>query len=181
MGYALNELVNLPVDENIHFYIFVVNGQFREPLYDMIQQNFIEIAHSIGSNAAIAIGTDPKSFTTQVARRYLGAGNSDSSFTRILPALIITNAHPEKLTNDSVRLVIPLRDAETRFGGWVQFFALLSSYVRGENDDFVKRFEAKENLVDAANKVVNLKPGMFGISLNINELVDRWNKRRATS
>jgi hypothetical protein len=126
----------------------------------------------------IAVGTDPSSFTTQVARKYLGEGNSDNSFLGILPALIITNAHPEKLTKDSVRLVVPLRDAESRFGGWAQFFTLLSSYVRGESDDFVKRFEAKENLVDAANKVVSLKPGMFGISLNVNELIDRWNKRR---
>lgn len=178
MGYALNELANLPVDENVHFYIFVVNGQYREPLYEMLQQNFVEIARSIGSNAVIAIGTDPNSFTTQVARKYLGKGNSDNSFIQILPALIITNAHPEKLTRDSVRLVVPLRDAKSRFGGWAQFFALLSSYVRGESDDFVKRFDAKENLIDAANKVVNLKPGMFGISLNVNELIERWNKRR---
>lgn len=178
MGYALNELANLPVDENIHFYIFVVNGQYREPLYDTVQQNFTKIARDIGSHAVIAIGTDPKSFTTQVARKYLGEGNSDNTFIRILPALIITNAHPDKLTKDSVRLVIPLRDAEARFGGWVQFFALLSSYVRGESDEFVKRFEAKENLVDAANKIMNLKPGMFGVSLNVNELIDRWNKRR---
>lgn len=117
MGYALNELANLPVDENVHFYIFVVNGQYREPLYEMVQQNFVEIARSIGSNAVIAIGTDPKAFTTQVARKYLGAGNSDNSFISILPALIITNAHPDKLTKESVRLVVPLRDAEKRFGG----------------------------------------------------------------
>jgi len=179
MGYVLNELANLPVDENVHFYIFVVDGQYREPLYEMMQQNFIKIAHSIGSNAVIAVGTNPESFTTQVARKYLGEGNTDNSIISILPALIITNAHPEKLTKDSVRLVVPLRDAESRFGDWAQFFALLSTYVRGESDDFVKRFAAKENLVDAANKVVSLKPGMFGISLNVNELIDRWNKRRA--
>jgi hypothetical protein len=178
MGYALNELANLPVDENVHFYIFVVNGQYREPLYDMMQQNFIEIARSIGSNAVIAVGTEPKSFTTQVARKYLGEGNSDNSFIRLLPALIITNAHPEKLTKDSVRLVVPLRDAESRFGGWAQFFSLLSSYVRGESDEFVKKFEAQDDLIEVANKVVSLKPGMFGLSINVNELIHQWSKRR---
>jgi len=179
MGYALNELANLPVDDNVHFYIFVVNGQYREPLYQMMQQNFMEIARSIGSNAVIAVGTEPKEFTTQVARTILGKGNSDSSFLKLLPALIITNAHPEKLTAESVRLVVPLHDAESRFGGWSQFFTMLSAYVRGESDEFVKRFEAKESLVEAANKVLSVKPGMFGVSLNINELVERWNKRSA--
>ncbi len=177
MGYALNELANLPVDDGIHFYIFVVNGSYREPLYDMIQQNFIAIAKSIGSNAVIAVGTDPKAFSSQVERQYFG--RSEVSFAQALPALLITNAHPDKLTKDSVRLIVPLRDAESRFGGWQQFFDLLASFVKGESADFLKRFEKKENLLDAANKVLSLRPGMFGISINVNELVDRWRKKRA--
>jgi hypothetical protein len=179
MGYALNELANLPVDDDVHFYIFVVNGHYREPLYDMIQQNFMAIAKSIGSNAVIAVGTDPKAFTTQVERQYLGRGNTDASFAQTLPALLITNAHPEKLTKKSVRLIVPLRDAESRFGGWQQFFDLLASFVRGESGEFLEKFEKKENLLDAANKIINLRPGMFGVSLNINELYDRLRKKRA--
>jgi hypothetical protein len=101
MGYALNELANLPVDDKVHFYIFVVNGHYKEPLYEMIQRNFMAIAKSIGSNAVIAVGTDPRAFTTQVARQYLGQGNSDASFTGALPALLITNAPGE--TNEGQR------------------------------------------------------------------------------
>jgi hypothetical protein len=177
MGYALNELANLPVDENIHFYIFVVNGQYREPLYDVVQENFMAIAKSIGSEAVIAVGTEPKSFTSQVAEKIFGK-DSDGRFFSLLPALIITNAHPDKLTKDSVRLVVPLRDAEERFGGWPQFFSLLSAYVRGESNEFVKCFQANENLVGALNKIVSLKPGIYGVSININELIKRFSKRR---
>jgi hypothetical protein len=176
VGYYLNELGNLPVDENIHFYIFVVNGQFKEPLYQLVQENFSTIAHRIGSNAVIAFGTDPKAFSTDIAKAYLGA--ADDSYFRMLPAMLITNAHPMNLTKDSTRLLVPLRDAEARFGGWAQFFALLSDYACGRNDEFVKRFERKEDLISAGNKVVELKPGMFGVSVNVNELIDRWNKSR---
>lgn len=179
MGYVLNELANLPVDDNVHFYAFVVNGSFREPLYDMIERNFMELARSFGSHAVIAVGTDKQQFTTSVARKYLGDGNSDSSFLDMLPALLITNDHPEQLRKESLRLIVPLRDAEARFGGWQQFFTALTSFVRGESDEFVRRFEEKENLLEAANKVVGLKPGAFGFSLNINELVERWLKSRA--
>jgi hypothetical protein len=177
MGYALNELANLPVDDGIHFYIFVVNGSYREPLYDMIQQNFIAIAKSIGSNAVIAVGTDPKAFSSQVEKKYFG--QSDTSFFHALPALLITNAHPDKLTKDSVRLIVPLRDAESRFGGWQQFFDLLSSFVKGESAEFLDKFQKKEDLLDAANKVFNVRPGMFGVSVNVNELLDRWRKKQA--
>jgi hypothetical protein len=179
MGYVLNELANLPVDDNVHFYVFVVNGQFREPLYDMIERNFMEIARSIGNHAVIAVGTDKQQFTTSVARKYLGEGNSDRTFQDMLPALLITNDHPEQLRKESLRLIVPLRDAEERFGGWQQFFTSLSRFVRGESDEFVHRFEQKENLLEAANKVVGMKPGAFGFSLNVNELVDRWLKSRA--
>lgn len=179
MGYVLNELANLPVDNNVHFYIFVVNGQYREPLYEMMERNFMEIARSIGGHAVIAVGTDKQSFTTSVARKYLGEGNSDASFLALLPALLITNDHPDRLQKDSLRLVVPLREAESRFGGWQQFFSKLAQFVRGESDEFVRRFEEKDNLLDAANKIVSLKPGAFGVGLNLNELVERWLKSRA--
>jgi hypothetical protein len=89
MGYVLNELANLPVDENVHFYVFVVNGEFREPLYEMIERNFMELARSIGNHAVIAVGTVKQRFTTSVARRYLGDGNSDATFQNMLPALLM--------------------------------------------------------------------------------------------
>lgn len=178
MGYVLNELGNLPVDENVHFYIFVINGQYREPLYEMIERNFVDIARSIGGHAVIAMGTDKLQFTTSVASRYLGDGNSDASFIRLLPALLLTNDHPDKLTKDSLRLIVPLREAEARFGGWHQFFEALASFVRQESDEFVRRFEEKESLMEMANDVLELKPGAFGIGINVNELVSRWVRSR---
>lgn len=178
MGYVLNKLVNLPIDENVNFYIFLVNGQFRDPVYEIVERNFMEIARSIGDHAVIAVGTDKQNFTTSVARKYLGEGNSDNSFTSLLPALLITNAHPEQLRKDSMRLVVPLRDAEPRFGSWQHFFTLLAQFARGESDEFVRQFEEKEDLLDAANKIVNLKPGVFGIGLNLNAVIDRRNRRR---
>ena len=178
-GYILNELANLPIDEKVNFYIFVVNGQYREPLYEMIQSNFVNIAQSIGNHAVIATGTDSKRFTTEVARQYLGTGNSDASFTSLLPALLITNEHPDRLDEKSLRLIVPLRDAETRFGNLRNFFELLSQFVRGENNYFISQFENKSSKLGIANRIIGLRPGMFGISLNINELIDWWDKRQA--
>jgi hypothetical protein len=179
MGYALNELANLPVDDSVNFYIFAINGTYREPLYDMISSNFINIARQIGSNAVIAIGTNSEAFTTSVAKKYIGSRNSDRSFTDLLPALLITNCHPDKLTKDSMRLIVPLRDAEARFGGWSQFFSLLAQFVRGENEKFIECFEKQEDFIEMSNKIVQLKPNFFGLGININEFVDQWRKRRA--
>lgn len=180
MGYVINELAQLPVDDNIHFYIFVVNGRYRDPRYDTIRSNFIELAHRIGRNAAIAISEDSENFTTSVARKYLGEGNSDRSFVEMLPALLITNDHPDKLRRESMRLIIPLRDAENRYGNnWYTFFNELTDFVQGRSDDFLHRFEEKENFFDIANRVIELRPGLFGFGININELIHHWRRRRA--
>lgn len=181
MGYLLNQLSNLPVDENINFYIFVVNGRYRDPLYDIIQNNFFQIAREIGNNAVVAMGTDSKAFTTSVARKYLGDGNSDASFTEILPALLITNDHPDNLHADSLRLIVPLKHAEQHFGNWHQFFDSLAQFVRGENDEFARRFEDKGDLLDAGNKVVLLQPNFFGLGVNVNALIEKWRKSKGSS
>lgn len=181
MGYVLNQLSNLPVDDNINFYIFVVNGQYRDPLYDVIHANFVQIARDIGNNAVVAMGTDSKAFTTSVARKYLGDGNSDASFTALLPALLITNDHPENLNADSLRLIVPLKHAEANFGNWHQFFDSLAQFVRGENDGFARKFEDKGDLLDASNKVVLLQPNFFGLGVNVNALIEKWRKSRGDS
>jgi hypothetical protein len=96
-----------------------------------------------------------------------------------LPALLITNDHPDDLKVDSLRLIVPLQHAENHFGNWHQFFESLAQFVRGENDDFARRFEDTGDLLDASNKVVMLQPNFFGLGLNINELLDRWRARKS--
>lgn len=179
MGYMLNSLGNLPVDDEVRFYIYVINGQWREPLYEVMERNFASVARSIGKSAVIAIGLDPKEWYGEVAEAYLGKDHDDCF--QLLPALLITDAHPSQISAESLRLLVPLRDAESRFGGWPQFFSLLTDFVQLKSDEFVKRFEKKEDLISVANSIVDLKPGIFGVSININELVTRWQKRKESS
>jgi hypothetical protein len=177
MGVVLNKLANLSIDDSINFYIFVINGSYKDPLYENIERNFAALAREIGDNAIIAIGTDTEGFTTSVAKKYLGKDKSDSSFLAMLPAMLITNSHPERLSPESLRLIIPLRKVNDQFEGWTQFFHLLTEFVKGNSSEFTKKFEEHQNVLDAANKVISLKPNMFGIGLNLNELFEIWQRR----
>jgi hypothetical protein len=179
MGYMLSSLANLPVDDDVRFYVFVINGQWQEPTYTILEQNFTQVAKSIGKSAVIAKGLNPQEWYGQIAETYLGKEHGD--LFPLLPALLITDAHPSTIAPESLRLLVPLRDVEERFGGWPQFFSLLTDFVQLKSDTFVQRFQTKESAVDAANSIVELRPGMFGISININELISRWRKRKAAS
>lgn len=57
MGYMLNSLGSLPVDEEVSFYKFVVDGGWHDPATATISGNFGAIARSIG-DAVITKGLD---------------------------------------------------------------------------------------------------------------------------
>jgi hypothetical protein len=176
MGYQLSSLASLPIDDNVNFYVFVINGQYQEPLYGIVQQNFASIARSIGRNAVIAQGLNPAIFTEELAAKYLG--NNFEAYSRFLPALLITDAHPDRVTSKSLRLFVPLREAEQRFGGWPQFFKLLAEFARGESDQFARQFKEKEDWLKDVNDALEIKPGIFGFAVNLNALIALAAKRR---
>lgn len=175
MGYFLNDLGNLKFDDDIDFYFFVINGQFREPLFKVIEENFANIARDIGGHAVISIGLKPKSFSDQVGRKYLGP--DFNAYFPLLPALLVTDAHPEKLTEDSLRLLVPLAHVEDRFGGWPQFFTLLGELARGENTKFIAAFKKKEDAFDAIKNTFIVEPGLFGVKINVNDFLEKRRER----
>ena len=97
MGYQLTSLGNLPVLPDIDLYIFVVDGNWRGGRLEILEDNFSEIARAIGPKAIIAKGFEESLWSEELCRRYLGE-EYDAIFPH-LPALLITNAHPEKLSD----------------------------------------------------------------------------------
>lgn len=175
MGFMLSALGNLPIDENIELYVFVINGSWRGGPYELIEQNFSNIAKNIGPKAVIAKGFDSESWSTQVARKYFGKNHSE--LFNAIPALLITDAHPEKLNDKSLRLIVPLRDVEKRFGDWDTFFRLLSQFAIYKDVEFLKKFEDTSSLLKEGNKYLELKPNIFGIGINLNAIIERLSSR----
>lgn len=177
MGYYLNSLGNLPLSDDVRFYFFVINGRFREPLIKIMEENFTAIARDIGGKAVIGIGLDPKAFSDEVGHAYIG--DDFPAYFPLLPALLVTDAHPEQLAKNSMRLLVPLADVENRFGGWNQFFKLLGELARGENMAFMDAFKSKEDAFDKVKRVFVVEPGAFGVKISVNEALDRRRRGQA--
>ena len=171
MGYALCSLGNLPVQHDVSLYIFVVNGGWRGGMHDSIEQNFMELAHRIGPTAVIAKGFDPESWSTQVCKKYLG--KDTNTLSDVLPALLLTDAHPDHITDKSLRLLVPLRDAEKRFGGVDVFFRSLTAFAVSRDPSFLARFQDNTSLGGKVWSVLELKPNFFGFGINLKELMAR--------
>ena len=72
MGYALSNLGNLPIQDEIDLYIFVVGSSWKDETYEAIENNFMELARRIGPKAVIAKGFEPEAWSSQICDRYLG-------------------------------------------------------------------------------------------------------------
>lgn len=171
MGYALSNLGNLPVQDEIDLYIFVVGYSWKDETYEAIENNFMELAKRIGPKAVIAKGFEPEAWSSQICDRYLGK-NVETLYD-VFPALLITDSHPASLTDKSMRLLVPLRDAQKRFGGTAAFFESLSEFARTRNPEFVQKFVTKESFGNKAWSVLELKPNFFGFGVNLKELFAR--------
>lgn len=171
MGYALSSLGNLPVQDDISLYIFVIGGGWKGELHDAIEHNFMELARRIGPNAVIAKGFDPEMWSQQVCEKYLG--KDVQTLSDVLPALLLTDTHPDRFKESSLRLLVPLRDAQKRFGGIEAFFRALTEFSLNRDTSFLSRFEEKPTLGSKTWSVLELKPNLFGFGINLKELVAR--------
>jgi hypothetical protein len=173
MGYMLSSLAQLPIDDEVDLYIFVINGGWRGGSHEIIEQNFSKLAEEIGPRAVIAKGFN-KSWSSDVSRKYLGKDHSE--LFGLLPALLITDTHPDQLTDQSMRLLIPLKDANAKFGNFDTFFDSLTKFAREKDTDFLEHFHEKEESEKSAWNMLELKPNIWGIGININEILERFSR-----
>jgi hypothetical protein len=137
MGYHLNSLGNLAIDDTVKFYIFFITEGFKDKFSREMSSNFIDVARRIGDEAVIVEGTDkPEVFAEDVLEKYFG---EDITYRKKLPVLVITDSHPEKIKDDALRLFVPLSEVETNFNSWSDFFSTLVAFVRNEKSDFKER------------------------------------------
>jgi len=169
MGYQLTSLGNLPIEENVTLYIFIINGRWQGGRYEILERNFSEIARTIGPDAVIAKGFEEPLWSEELCQKYLG--KEYRSVMPLLPALLLSEDHPENLRDDSMRLLIPLKDAEDEFGDLESFFRALSDYAINRSPEFLSKFKDHGDWIDEGNQIIELKPNFFGIGINLNEFI----------
>lgn len=174
MGYLLSSLGNLPVEENIELYIFIIDGSWHGGTIEKINANFENIAKQIGPKAVIAKGFEEGLWTNEVCEKYLG--KDYSHLYNLLPAILITDNHPDHLTETSARILVPLKGIEERFEDLDYFFNSLSRFARFGDKSFLEKIKNENDLLTNANQIIDLKPNFFGIGINLNALIKKFRK-----
>ncbi len=139
MGYKLSSLLSLPLETDVSFYIFSIGDEVWEGgLQELVNKNFDKLALEIGPQNIIVGGLE-FGFHGEVVEKYLGKCYKD--LKNELPALLITDTHPEELNKDSMRWLIPLEKARDNYGRIDRFLSDLVDFVQRKSDNLVTMFE----------------------------------------
>jgi hypothetical protein len=162
-------------------YVFSIgDGLWEGGLSDIVHRNFDKIAKEIGPRAII-VGALEESFHGQVVEKYLGRNAQE--LKNVLPALLITDAHPDQLGPDSLRILIPLQKAHERYKVIEHFLSDLAAFVRGDSDTLLKQLEDAPTPVEIADDIVKVNvpilPGVVAVNLNntVKQLRAWWKRR----
>lgn len=180
MGYKLSSLANLELKDSVDMYIFSIgDGLWKGGLRKVVHENFDEIAREIGDDAII-VGGIREDFHGEVVETYLGKEYEELKDK--MPAILVTDAHPNELDQDSLRLVIPLEKAYDRYEVIDKFLNELVSFVRGESDELISSLEESPHPAEMAGEIVQVSipvlPGIVAVNVNntARELREWWNR-----
>jgi|SRR3954447_12154886 hypothetical protein len=175
MGYMVSTLINLPTDDDKNVYIFVMTGGWQSDEQRLINENFTRLAERIGPRAVVVRGFREEVFTQEVVEKYLGKNYNDLPLN--LPAFLIANHHPTEISGNTIRILIPLAEAKRRFGSDHAFFEALVKFARSGDQEILKGSEHYVPLVIELNRMLELKPNIAGVGININGIIERFFSR----
>jgi hypothetical protein len=101
MGLHVHSLTNIPKSENRDYWIYLLEYGWHEPLAQTLNDNFTKMAARAAVTRAVVIkGTEIGHFENEV---FSWHRINNEQADEILPAILITNAHPSYFLDNGMR------------------------------------------------------------------------------
>lgn len=180
MANVVSEAIHIgddPPSEGIKLFIYPLGYGWKDPLMEVLFKNIEVLSDAIGKERLVVIGPRNTEWFEKIGEKYFGP--DVDKYRQLLPAILITDATLRNVNADTVKIFVPLGTVESRFGNWTQFLTLLVRYLVYADENFIHRLEPRENVFALANEIVKISPGLFGISVNVNKLLERIRNSKA--
>jgi hypothetical protein len=160
-------------------YVFVLGShQWNHGGLEKISSNFDKLAKEIGPKGAVVMGHDGHDLSYELVDALYNNG-PDGIQELIMEgdrrggAILILNKHPSQINNNDSVLFSPIDLLEKRAGGIDKFLTELCEFSSKPNKRFVKLFKTHNTgKLGRFLSVVDLKPNIAGIGININALIE---------
>ena len=179
MGYRISTLGSLPILPGKDLYVFVLAGNHWQGGYlETITSNFDKLAKELDSDGAIIMGHDGIDLSYEVVDAMYSNG-PDGIQELIIDgnrrggAFLILSKHPSEISKTDTVLFAPLDEIRQSAGGFDQFLSELCEFSKKRNKHFLRHFRSKDDgVLKRLLKVVELKPNIAGVGLNLNALLE---------
>ncbi len=203
MGLYVHSLSRLPLGIERDYCLYVLDYGWDEPLGQALQANFRRMADLAARNKAIVVaGTDSRAFADEILSvhvddpQFSWASINGESGEEVLPVLMLTTIHPQKFraeipgyrlrqdgqgVADDKMILIPLRgickDSTEVVGLIERIFRDVAAQKPLENFSVAKAIKAGHR--GAYSDAFILKPALWGMGVDLRELVKTWKGKRA--
>ncbi|EDU3846309.1 hypothetical protein CBJ89_003396 [Salmonella enterica subsp. enterica serovar Essen] len=195
MGLHVHSLDNIPKSSNRDYLIYLLDYGWHEPLARAINENFDKMVSIAAKNRAVVIkGTELAHFENEV---FSWHKINDEKGDDILPAILITNAHPsyfrennfgyrgnkglykESDSGDLKLILIPLKKFCTNTTEVISLIGRVFSDIESKKDlsDFRIAKEIKKGIGSAIVDSIILEPNISGIGFSFNKLINYLRNR----
>jgi len=202
MGLYIHSLSRLSDDLDRDYYIYILDFDFEHSFNHILQDNFRRIADFAARNRAVVMaGTNPRDFAEQVFSAHMDSKQfshhsiNGEDGRDILPAIMITTIHPNKFKDvyseqrsdltsgncDDDLLLIPLRKV---CGTGIELVSVIEGILQDiaarkplSNFEISKRVYSGDRF-GAISDAVILKPTVWGIGVDIKQLIASFRKNR---
>lgn len=178
MGYRISSFNSLPLVPGIDLYVFILGrnvwaGGWRKEL----ERNFNMLAREFGSSAAIVAGHDGINLIHELVK--MAKKNESLSVALNLElqngtSLLLLGAHPKDFKKEDLALVVNEEHIENMFGSMEPFLNELCDFAKDRNEKFLSKFKDTNQLTEEILGLVDLRPNLFGIGININRAIEMF-------
>ncbi|CAI1909758.1 Uncharacterised protein [Serratia entomophila] len=188
MGLHVHSLNNIPKTENRDYFIYLLEYGWNEPLAQALNDNFNEMVATAAKRRAVVIkGTELAHFENEV---FSWHQINNEKGGEVLPALLITNAHPSYFTENSHRykrekglyreskngelklILIPIKKFCTSTSEVVSLIekVFLDIELGRDLSDFKIAKEVQKGIGSAIVDSILLEPNFYGVGFSLKRL-----------
>jgi len=184
MGLKIHSLGELPIEAIRGYYVYLLDYGWHEPLGKALKDNFDKMSEMASKNDAVVMkGTDGCEFEDEVLSWHQINGLPSEE---ILPAILITNAHPRQFQSGTFRvnpqrqivtenlILIPLRrvcNSTTEVAVLInKLFMDIQQKKALPDFDIAKQIKKGKgrSLVEA----LILQPNLYGVGVDLHKIRD---------
>lgn len=186
MGLMIYSLDNIPENANRDYFIYLLDYGWDEPIRNILNRNFEKMANIAAKNSAVVIKGIAEHFENEVFSYHSINGINDRD---ILPALLITNEHPEYFKKNTSRLKYDNFCQKDEFKKIKSILIPFKKFCSNETDvinlidslfdnivskkDF-ESFSFLQEIGRSKKDFIILEPNIYGIGLNLKNLFDNF-------